>query len=79
MPYIQGETIREKLNRETQFASMKRLRSRAEWRDALDYRASARRDPSRHQAREHSAARRARDGDGLRHRTGRVCGAPAAA
>ncbi len=34
-------------------------------------RAPARRDPPRHQAREHPAARRARDGDGLRHRARR--------
>ena len=42
-------------------------------------RAPPRRDPPRHQAREHPAARRPRDGDGLRHRARRHAPRPAAA
>src|SRR5687767_4501876 len=37
MPYIQGETIREKLNRETQFSVEDAVRIAAEVADALDY------------------------------------------
>jgi dipeptidyl aminopeptidase/acylaminoacyl peptidase len=37
MPYIQGETIREKLNRETQFAVDEAVRIAREVADALDY------------------------------------------
>jgi eukaryotic-like serine/threonine-protein kinase len=37
MPYIQGETIREKLNRETQFGVDEALRIACEIADALDY------------------------------------------
>src|SRR4026209_2836785 len=37
MPYIQGETIREKLNRETQFGVDEAIRIAREIADALDY------------------------------------------
>ena len=37
MPYIQGETIREKLNRETQFGVEEAVRIAREVADALDY------------------------------------------
>ncbi|HTI04224.1 MAG TPA: protein kinase [Gemmatimonadales bacterium] len=37
MPYIQGETIREKLNRETQFGGDEAIRIAREVADALDY------------------------------------------
>ena len=37
MPYVQGETIREKLNRETQFAIDDAVRIACEVADALDY------------------------------------------
>ncbi|MBL8996656.1 MAG: protein kinase [Gemmatimonadetes bacterium] len=37
MPYIEGETIREKLNRETQFGIEEALRITTEVADALDY------------------------------------------
>ena len=37
MPYIQGETIREKLNRETQFGVDEAVRIAREVADALDY------------------------------------------
>src|SRR5689334_12790685 len=37
MPYIQGETIREKLNRETQFGVDEAIRITREVADALDY------------------------------------------
>ena len=37
MPYIQGETIREKLNRETQFGIEEAVRVATEVADALDY------------------------------------------
>ena len=62
MPYVEGETLRERLER----------RGRCRWRgacgiarevaDALDYAHRARRRPPRHQAREHPARRAATRG-----------------
>src|SRR5689334_7178100 len=37
MPYLQGETVREKLNRETQFGLDESIRIAREVADALDY------------------------------------------
>jgi serine/threonine-protein kinase len=37
MPYIEGETIREKLDRETQFGIEEAVRIATEVADALDY------------------------------------------
>ena len=37
MPYIQGETIREKLNRETQLGIEEAVRIASEVADGLDY------------------------------------------
>src|SRR5512147_1734854 len=37
MPYIEGETIREKLNRETQFGIQEAVKITTEVADALDY------------------------------------------
>src|SRR5215472_3899434 len=37
MPYIEGETVREKLNRETQFSVEEAIRITTEVADALDY------------------------------------------
>ena len=51
-------------------ASTRRCGSPREVADALRLRAPARRDPPRHQAREHPAARRPADGGGLRDRAG---------
>ena len=64
MPYIEGETIREKLNRETQCGVAEAVRIASEVADALDY---AHRHGVIHRdiKPEHSVARWACDGDGL--------------
>ena len=67
MPYIEGDTLRDKLDRERQLAIEDAIEITRSIASALGLRASAGRDPSRHQAREHSVARRAGDGGGLRH------------
>ncbi len=72
MPYIEGETIREKLTRETQFAHRRSGTDHHRGRRRARLRPSPRRDPPRHQAGEHPAARWPADGDGLRHRARRV-------
>ena len=74
MPFIEGETLRDKLNRETQLGVDEAVRIAREVADALRLRAPARRDPPRHQAREHPAARRPADGGRLRHRARRERG-----
>ena len=74
MPFIDGETLRAKLDRETQLGVDEAVRIATEVADALRLRAPARRDPPRHQAGEHPAARRPADGRRLRHRAGRERG-----
>ncbi len=70
MPYIEGETLRDKLNRETQLGIDEAVRITTRGGGRAGLRAPARRDPPRHQAREHPAARRPADGGRLRHRAG---------
>ncbi len=70
MPYIEGETLRTKLDRETQLGIEEAVRITTAGRRRARLRAPPRRDPPRHQAGEHSAARRPADGGGLRHRAG---------
>jgi serine/threonine-protein kinase len=62
MPFIDGETLRDKLNRETQLSIRAGLRT------------PHRGDPPGHQAGEHPAARRPADGGGFRDRVGGECG-----
>ena len=70
MPYVEGETLRDKLNRETQLGVEEAVRITREVADALDYAHRHGRDPPGHQAGEHPAARRPADGGGLRDRAG---------
>ena len=78
MPYVEGETLRDRLNREKQLPIDDAVRIATEVADALDYAHRHGVDPPRHQAREHPAARRPRAGRRLRHRA-RGASRPAAA
>ena len=68
MPFIEGETLRDKLNRETQLGVDEAVRIAREVLDALAVCARARHRAPRREAGEHPAARRTRDGGGLRDR-----------
>ena len=57
MPYVEGETLRGRIERESQLSISDAVRIATEVADALEY-AHKRRNPSRHQAREHPPARR---------------------
>ncbi len=70
MPFIDGETLRDKLDRETQLGVDEAVRITTEVADALHYAHTPRRHPPRHQAREHPARRRPPHGGRLRHRAG---------
>ena len=74
MPFVEGETLRDRLNREKQLpvAEAVRIADRGGRRARL--RPPPRRDPPRHQAREHPAARRPGAGGRLRHRARREQG-----
>ena len=78
MPYIEGETLRDKIDREKQLAIDEAVEITSKIRGRARLCASARGDPSRYQAREHPAARWASGGRGFRHRVGRECMRPAA-
>ena len=71
MPYVAGETLRARLERERQLPIDDAVRIAREVADALDTRTRHRRRPSRHQAREHPAAGRACARRRLRHRARR--------
>ena len=71
MPYVEGESLRQRLDRERQAArSRRRCRSPATVAAALDYAHRQRRGAPRHQARERDAARGRGDGHRFRHRQG---------
>ena len=70
MPYVEGESLRDRLTREKQLPVDDALRIAREVADALSYAHSARRGPPGHQAREHPARGRARGGGGLRRSRG---------
>ena len=74
MPFVEGESLRDRLDREKQLpvADAVRIATRGGRRARL--RAPPRRHPPRHQAREHPAARRQRAGRRLRHRARRQQG-----
>ena len=74
MPFVEGETLRARLERETQLPIADAVRSRAKSPTRLQLRARARRHPPRHQAGEHPAAGRARARGRLRHRARRAAG-----
>ena len=74
MPYVEGETLRDKLDREKQLGVDEAVRIATRGGRRARLRAPARRHPPGHQAGEHPAARRPADGGRLRHRAGRECG-----
>ena len=74
MPFIEGESLRDRLNREKQLPIDGRGPHRDRGRQRARLRPPPRRDPSRHQAREHPAARRPGPGRRFRHRAGREQG-----
>ena len=55
MPYVEGESLRDRLTREKQLPLEDALRIAREVADALGYAHAPRRGPPRHQAREHPA------------------------
>ena len=74
MPYVQGETVRDRIAREKQLPDRRRGADRLRSGRGPRLRAPARRHPPRHQARKHPAARRIRPGGRFRHRAGRQQG-----
>ena len=70
MPFVEGESLRDRLNREKQLPVDDAVRIAREVAERARLCPPARRDPPRHQAREHPAARRRRAGRRLRHRAG---------
>ena len=58
MPYVEGETLRDELDREKQLGVEEAVEITRAVAAALELRAPAGGHPSRHQAREHPAARR---------------------
>ncbi len=68
MPFIEGESLRDRLTREKQLPVADAVRDRDRGGERARLRPSPRRDPPRHQAREHPAARWQRAGRRLRHR-----------
>ena len=74
MPFVEGETLRDRLNREKQLPVPTRVRIAERGGLRARLRAPARRGPPRHQAREHPAPRRPGAGGRLRHRARRQQG-----
>ena len=72
MPYVEGESLRHRLEHHRQLRDRRGAPHRARDRARARLRASARRHPSRREAREHSARRRSGHARRLRHRAGRV-------
>ena len=70
MPYVAGESLRERLEREGQLP-VRRAPDRPRGRDRARLRPPARHRPPRHQAREHPARRTTRRRRRLRHRHAR--------
>ncbi len=69
MPYVQGESLRDQLERERQLPIDQALHITRDVAAALGYAHATRRSASRHQAREHPAVRRPGGRGGLRYRT----------
>ena len=74
MPFIEGESLRDRLQREKQLPVDDAVRITTEVAERARLRPPPWRDPSRHQAGEHPAARRPGAGGRLRHRAGREQG-----
>ncbi len=74
MPFVEGESLRSRLNREKQLPVRRRGPDRHRGRLRARLRPPPRRRPPRHQAREHPAARRPGAGGRLRHRPRRQQG-----
>ena len=72
MPFVEGETLRARLERERQLPVADAVRIATRSRGRAGVRARARRRPPRHQAREHSAPERPRARRRLRHRARRA-------
>ncbi len=70
MPYVQGESLRDRLEPREAAADRRGGAPRAGGRERARLRAPPGRHPSGHQAREHPAPGRHRAGDRLRHRAG---------
>ena len=70
MPFVEGETLRDRLQRENQLPVDDAVRIATRGRATRSTTRTARRGASRHQAGEHPAARRPRAGRRLRHRAG---------
>ena len=70
MPFVDGESLRDRLTREKQLPIADAVRLATRGRRGAGLRPPPRRDPPRHQAREHPAARRLGAGGRLRHRAG---------
>ncbi len=71
MPFVEGESLRDRLQRDKQLPIGDAVRITTEVAGCPRLRPSPRRDPPRHQAREHPAARRQRAGGRFRHRARR--------
>ena len=74
MPFVEGETLRDRLNREKQLPVPDAIRIAGEVASRPGLRPPAGRRPPRHQAREHPGARGAGARRGLRHRARREQG-----
>ena len=70
MPFVEGESLRDRLAREKQLPLDDALRIAREVADALRLRPRPRRGPPGYQAGEHPAGERARGGGGFRDRPG---------
>src|SRR5437773_5168107 len=77
MPYVEGESLRARLERERQLSVADALRIAREAAEALDLRAPARRDPPRREAREHPPHRGPLPAGRLRDRPGAAGERPA--
>jgi serine/threonine-protein kinase len=74
MPYVEGQSLRDRLDRELQLPVDEAIQIARELGQALDYAHGAGRCPPGREARERHARRRPRDGDRFRDRAGHLGG-----